>query len=395
MNRWALPHYRCPLSGEALELHVFEEREIEPSDEQRARARAAGLPDTVWRQVRSGFLVAPTRKFYYPIIRSVPVLLDFDNPAYDLFDEIHGDRRDEWKAWRRPVGKSRPGELLTQKSFTAEWNGLKDDELTFTYSHAEREDFIRMELGGVPAELPAGHRTLDIGCGFGLESRFLANVTGRVVFGIDLNLSLFHAPEELLADPLANLAIASAFAPPFEKGAFDLVYSHGVLHHTYHTRRAFESVIRFKKSDAPIVIWVYALEDPNRGKMKKKIGYLMELFWRPKLAAMPAPLQGAIIRFLAWRHFRSYRKTGLKRDDWKFKNSVHSMRDRWTPRYAHRHSFHEVISWFLERGMKYELLDPIAYRAAFQRNLIGIAIRGTEPPGASGDSRSDGSPSCG
>jgi len=112
---------------------------------------------------------------------------------------------------------------------------------------------------------------------------------------------------------------------------------------------------------------------------------ILELYLRPWIARAPVALQSGIMQ----RHFLQYRRRGLKRDVWRYRHSIHSMRDRWTCRFAHRHSFHEVIGWFLQRGFSYKLLDPMKYRAMFKRNLIGIGIRGkrTSVPQA-GDSRS-------
>jgi SAM-dependent methyltransferase/uncharacterized protein YbaR (Trm112 family) len=365
LNPRAAARYRCPLSGEPLELRVFEH-------------------DAGGERVRTGVLGALGAGVFYPVLDGVPVLLDFDNPAYDLFEARHRAHERAWSDLRRPHGSARPGELLTQKSFTSEWNGLVGDALTFTYSHDEREAFIRMELGGETAET-----TLDVGCGYGLEASLLARVTGGAVYGIDTNLSLFRGASAFASDPNVHLAIASAFAPPFERSSFDLVYSHGVLHHTYDTKRAFDSVARLVKPDGTICIWVYALEDAQRGSRRRALTYQVELSARPRIANLPAPLQNAVVNALAWNHYRTYRKRGLKRDSWRFANSVHSMRDRWTPPYAHRHSFHEVISWFVEHGLTdYELLDPVRYRERLGRNLIGIAIRGRSPDSPTSESAS-------
>ena len=82
----------------------------------------------------------------------------------------------------------------------------------------------------------------SVGCGFGMESLSLRNVTGAEVFGTDLNLSLLNSGPKFPVQPFVHTAIASLFALPYEKQTFNVVYSHGVLHHTYSTKDAFESV---------------------------------------------------------------------------------------------------------------------------------------------------------
>jgi len=378
VNVWAARTYRCPATGRPLELRVYGERTLPLDPGRREAIEALGLPaEELERDVVSGVLVEEQSGVFYPVIDGIPVLLDFDNPAYGLFEARCPAQRGDWAALTRPSGAPRPGELLSQRTFTREWLTVEDDRLTFTYTHAEREAFIAMEIGWPPPESPSeSYRVLDVGCGFGLEGVLLARLTQRPVFAIDLNVSLLRAGQRFSGEPLANLAVASAFAPPFEPESFDLVYSHGTLHHTYDTRRAFESVLGFARPDGMIAVWVYALEDAQRGNPRRRLAYVTELAVRPWIARLPAPVQSLVVNALALDHYRKYRRRGLQREHWRYANSVHSMRDRWTPPYAHRHSFHEVISWFVENGLGYELLDPVAYREQFRRSLIGIAIRG-------------------
>ncbi len=381
MKVWASSIYRCPISGEPLHLLPFEEEDVALSQEDQGRLEALGFTvNDFSRQINSGVLLSESAGYWYPIDRGVPILLDFNNALIDRFEAENAQHHHAWRGRRRPDAKPRPGELLTQKSFTAEWASIDEgDELTFTYNHEERCDFIRLELCWPRTAPPAnGFKTLDIGCGSGLESMFLAQVTERMVFGIDLNTSILRVAARLKACPLAHNGIASVFAPPFAPESFDLVYSHGVLHHTYNTERAFASARRFAAPHADIYIWVYALEDAQRGKLAKKLGYLAELFLRPKIARLPEPLQSIFVKLLALQHFRKYRRKGLKKDVWRFRHSEHSMRDRWTCLFAHRHSFHEIIGWFLSAGYTCRLIDPLEYRRCFKRNLIGIGVLGTK-----------------
>jgi hypothetical protein len=61
-----------------------------------------------------------------------------------------------------------------------------------------------------------------------------------------------------------------------------------------------------------------------------------------------------------------------------FKRAVHAARDRFTPKFAHRHSSDEVRSWFHQLGFEHvEVVDwrsvPEADHADFGRNT---AVRG-------------------
>ena len=73
--------------------------------------------------------------------------------------------------------------------------------------------------------LTAADHVLDVGCGIGGATRYLASTVGCRVTGIDLTPEYIAAAEELarrtgLADRVAY-RVASALAMPFEDGAFD------------------------------------------------------------------------------------------------------------------------------------------------------------------------------
>jgi SAM-dependent methyltransferase/uncharacterized protein YbaR (Trm112 family) len=361
VKRDLVEHLRCPTCGAPLALHAFG---VEGDE-----------------LVRTGVLLCEACAVRYPVTSSVPVLLDFETPLHGWFDTEHAGDVAAFARYGRPAGAPRPGELLTQQSFTAEWKPMSDDELTFGYTHAEREDFIRLELDWPEHMLATTEgRVLDVGCGAGLEALALHNVTGREIFATDLNLSLLGTGARIDEQPRVHTLVASLFALPFERGSFELVYSHGVLHHTYSTRRAFDAIDAFRREDGVVYIWVYAEEDMTTG-IRIRLGYLGELLTRPAIARLPAAPQTAVVNALAAHHYLRYGRATPHPDKWRFANSVHSMRDRWTALYAHRHSFHEVMSWFLEKGLEFRFVDSLAYERRFGYPLIGIGIRATRYPG--------------
>jgi SAM-dependent methyltransferase/uncharacterized protein YbaR (Trm112 family) len=357
VKRRLVDRLRCPTCSGALDLLAF-----------------ASAADEV---VRDGVLLCETCLVRYPVTSHVPVLLDFETPLHGWFDEEHPADVRRVERYGRPRGTARPGELLTQRSFTAEWTPMADDELTFGYTHAQREDFIRLELDWPPRVLDGDEGpVLDVGCGAGLEALALHAVTGREVFATDLNLSLLGTGARIDEHPHVHTVVASLFALPFERRSFELVYSHGVLHHTYSTRRAFDAVESFRSEGGVVYIWVYAEEDMTTG-IRIRVGYLGELLARPTIARLPAAPQTAVVGALAAHHYLRVGRRAANRDKWRYANSVHSVRDRWTSYYAHRHSFHEVMTWFLEKGLEFRFVDSLAYERTFGYPLIGIGIRAT------------------
>lgn len=379
MTLWSLNFVRCPITREKLVLEDAVIERMPLNDKTKQIAGQLGLPlDELEQRVRTGVLVAPESRYYYPIYEYIPILLDFKNDFY-YCDKLF---KQAGKKYRKPPSsRVRPGEKAVQTSFTAQWNKLQNHRLTFTYTHEEREKFIELEIGTGGRQLPVGCAVLNVGCGFGMESLFLFNVVRRPVFGIDINFSLFNGVHHLLDNPLVTLALASAFAPPFADEAFGLVYSHGVLHHTFDTQLAFNRLLPLvRRDDGCIYIWVYALEDALSSGVGRAVGHHLEQVFRPLLAELPESLQNAVLYPLACWHLFHYRRYGLiNREQWEFKNSLHSMRDRWMPKYAHRHSFHEVIGWFLRNGMDYRLLDPVAYQQSLGIQLIGVGVNGWWP----------------
>lgn len=366
MKRRLIETIVCPACKSQLELSTFSDVAGEPEGEP---------------LVREGVLTCHACRTWYPIENYIPVLLDFPVRLHAQFGERH-HRHARWPGQlSEPNGRPRPGEEWTQRSFTRQWADLQEDALTFSYTHDQRREFIRIELDWPADFLASRPRTLDIGCGFGLEARLLQDVVRGEVFATDLNLSLIAAGPRYQALPDVHVMVASLFALPFRERSFDLVYCHGVAHHTYSTRKAFETLCRYPGSDGVIYIWVYAHEDFDRGMVRARLGHILELQVRPKLARLPGWLQSAWVYPAAWIHYRNQSRHGSHPGQWRFRNSIHSMRDRWTCRYAYRHSFHEVISWYLEAGLDYRLVDPVAYQKAMGYDLIGIGIRGCRKGG--------------
>jgi SAM-dependent methyltransferase len=351
----------CPTCGSDLDLEAFE-------------WMPQGAAGDV---VKTGVLRCAACRTWYPIINCVPVMLDFESPLHAHFQELHSERLKSHAEFGPPHGTPRAGEHETQRSFTTEWSGLVNDELSFSYTQQDREDFLRIELDwpGWPLQ-HQNYRLLDVGCGYGLESVILNRLTGAQVFGVDLNLSLLESGPQFATLPDVHVAVASLFALPFRKDSFDLVYSHGVLHHTYSTRQAFETVLSYLNDHGMIYIWVYGLEDFAR-TFKLRFSYSVEMLVRPTLARLPTMVQAVWVYPMALMHLLNYRRGGFNRDKWHFKNSVHTIRDRWTCRFAYRQSFHEVLGWFLERGLHANPVNSYSYLKRFGHPLIGVGMRGS------------------
>jgi 2-polyprenyl-3-methyl-5-hydroxy-6-metoxy-1,4-benzoquinol methylase len=99
---------------------------------------------------------------------------------------------------------------------------------------------------------------LDVGCGSGLSMLAAIRLGAREVQGIDLDPHSVTATEQLLAGQNARVLQKSIFdASPRDIGAFDIVYSWGVLHHTGAMWQALERTCNLVRPGGLLGIALY------------------------------------------------------------------------------------------------------------------------------------------
>lgn len=101
-------------------------------------------------------------------------------------------------------------------------------------------------------------KVLEIGCGQGVDlSRFAEN--GAYVTGIDIT----EEGIKLAKKRFDFLGLEGSFIVgdienlPFSDNYFDMVYSHGVLHHTLHTQKVVDEIYRVLKRGGKCVVMIY------------------------------------------------------------------------------------------------------------------------------------------
>lgn len=152
------------------------------------------------------------------------------------------------------VPRLRPSHALgraaakTRQAFGWEWlrypGSLPEDEAIF------------LEEAQLPASALAGKLILDAGCGMGRYSLVATKLGGEVV-AVDISESLQRVAEAARTNPKLHPVEGDLLHPPFKEGVFDLVYSHGVLHHTSDTRAAFDAVSALVKRGGQLSVWLY------------------------------------------------------------------------------------------------------------------------------------------
>ena len=99
---------------------------------------------------------------------------------------------------------------------------------------------------------------LEVGCGVGTDAIHFARKGARYT-GVDLtdaSIDLVRSRFEI-EDLKANLRVADAEALPYGDDSFDLVYSHGVLHHTPDTQRAIDQAHRVLRPGGIAMVMLY------------------------------------------------------------------------------------------------------------------------------------------
>lgn len=159
----------------------------------------------------------------------------------------------------------------------------------------------------------AGKQVLEIGLGEGSESERLIR-QGACWTGIDLTAESVARVGTRLALrqlPYQELRQASVLDLPFADQSFDVVFSHGVLHHVPDIRRAQQEIRRVLRPGGELVIMVYA---------RWSLNYLVSIGVLRRAALLAAaPLASAGIRQAGRAdgrlagHLANARKLGLFR----------------------------------------------------------------------------------
>lgn len=364
---------RCPLCRGGLKLESFVEETATPGGEQ--AGGAAGEPDS-GAYVVDGQLLCEACRVRYPILRGLPVMLPYTTPLHEEFRQKYAGRlQSGFNFAARPPA---PGEDFVRASFSTEWLNYDYDGVIWELSYADHEVRFRKEVGdasGGPGWF------LEVGCGLGLATSVAQSLSSRDCVGMDLSLAVTKAAEQFRSNPRMHFVQASAFAPPFADSHFDLMYSRGVLHHTYSTQKAFEKVAPLCKPTGTFFLWLYG-PGSIRSTPLRIVLFALEAVTRPIVSRAPDSALSKLFlgtMSLGYMLFNRLRRlTNPEIQPLSFSRGVHAARDRFTPKYAHRHSAQEICSWFQANGFgQVQVLDwramPPADQDDFRRN---VGVRG-------------------
>jgi len=164
-----------------------------------------------------------------------------------------------------------------------------------------------------------GKRTLEIGLGQGADAEQIIRL-GADWFGLDLTHESTKRVQVRLN--LRNLKTGgitngSAVEMPFADKSFDIVFSHGVLHHIPEIKAAQKEIHRILKPNGELIVMLYA---------KNSLNYRLSIALFRRLGLIGMYLAKPNANGLIGQHIKNAKKTGL-RNYLKMENFLHRNTD--------------------------------------------------------------------
>lgn len=151
-----------------------------------------------------------------------------------------------------------------------------------------------------------GKRVLEIGLGQGADSEQIIR-RGGVWSGLDLSqesVDRVAARMRLRGLAYERLACGSALALPFADNSFDLVFSHGVLHHIPNVVAAQKEIARVLRPGGRLIAMLYA---------RRSLNYLLSISVVRRAAISAVYLVGMHSEGIVGGHLANVKKKGLLR----------------------------------------------------------------------------------
>jgi SAM-dependent methyltransferase len=220
------------------------------------------------------------------------------------------------------------------------------DSVDALRSRAERNAFARL----VNQAIPDDARVAEVGCGTGQMSLYLAR-GHRAVVAADLtraSLLLGAAAARRFGLTGVQFVETDLRRPGLKAGAFDVVYSAGVLHHTPDPRASFARLAALARPGGVIVLGLYNA-----------------------FARLPMRLRRLVSRLTGRRIvpfdpvLRERQRQPDRRAAW--------LRDQYQHPEEHRHTLAEVQGWFAENRVEYLRAYPSAVLGDDEEGLFAAA----------------------
>lgn len=189
--------------------------------------------------------------------------------------------------------------LQTRASFDYQWLHLPQNRWSLANS-AFREEVPGFVAGllDLPPAWFEGRDVLDAGCGCGRHAFALCRLGARVL-AVDRSLPALRMTREACASftGFRGAVAADLLQPLPAAGAFDLVWSFGVLHHTGDLPRALRNLRARLRPGGLLFLMLYGRPRPGHAGDAEEIASLEA--WRSHLSRLPFPAKVEALRTVA------------------------------------------------------------------------------------------------
>lgn len=166
----------------------------------------------------------------------------------------------------------------------------------------EKEPHILKNLDRIDLN---GKRVLEIGLGQGADAEQI-ELRGGIYSGVDLTEESVKRVKMRFAlkgrKEFDRIERASALELPFEADSFDIVFSHGVLHHIPEIKAAEKEICRVLKPSGSLIVMLYA---------KRSLNYLVSISVLRRLGLLALYSLGVKAGGIYGDHLENARKAGI------------------------------------------------------------------------------------
>ena len=194
---------------------------------------------------------------------------------------------------------------------------------------------------------------IDVGCGSGLHSLAAARLGAKHITATDIDPECTQTTQALLGRDLPNGRFAVQTASVFDlRGAYDVVYAWGSLHHTGDMWRAIDACSNLTKAGGLFVFAIYKRTP-------------LCAFWTVEkrfYRAARRPLQRAILALFRAAYYTA--KLATFQNPWRLAREYHANRgmDQW-------YDFHDWLGGYPYESATPESIDRFMVERGFQREL--------------------------